>query len=124
MAADHEIVEFELRLHRVGRPWPWDPDNPDAKPDDWDWDQTAVGSASRFPAQVVHNRGLWHAVTKGAVLAPEGLASPAWSIRQVGKPGPPLTVGDVNRALEAGETFEIPVSDGWTATASRLDRRN
>jgi hypothetical protein len=101
--ADHELREYVFRLHRSGRPW-------DTRPDEVDWEVTAVGSPVRFKA-VHFGNSAWYAPGAVTITAPEDLENPAWTVWPVDavEESPTMT-GDVGHALTKGDEFVLPVT--------------
>jgi hypothetical protein len=100
---DHELREYVFRLHRSGRPW-------DKRPDEVDWEATAVGSPVRFRA-VQFGASAWYAQGPVSVSAPEALDDPAWTVwpADAADEAPTMT-GDVGHPLAAGDQFALPVT--------------
>lgn len=95
--------EYVFRLHRAGRPW-------DKRPDEVDWDATAVGSPVRFRT-VQFGTSAWYARGPVTVTAAENLEKPAWTVwpADAVEEWPTMT-GDVGHALAKGDEFALPVT--------------
>jgi hypothetical protein len=101
--SDYEQRAYFFRLHRSGRPW-------DNRPDEVDWDATAVGTPVRFSA-IQFGESAWYARRAVTVTASEALKNPAWTVwsAEANEYLPTMT-GDVGRPLEKGEQFALPVT--------------
>jgi hypothetical protein len=93
--------EYMFRLHRSGRPW-------DKRPDEVDWEATAVGQPVKFIA-VQFGASAWYAPGPVTVTAPEALENPAWTVQAADEATPTMT-GQVGHRLVAGGRFDLPVT--------------
>lgn len=96
-----EQREYVFQLHRSGRPW-------NKRPDEVDWNATAVGRPERFVA-VQFGVSAWYARGPVTVTAPEAIEAPAWTVRATDETTPTMS-GEVGHRLGAGERFDLPVT--------------